>query len=345
MRTRGLKSLVLALVVAAGGLVVGVGCTASVSTGPKTLTYTEDAKKAYEEAMKSFRAKDWESARPLFQEVKKKFPQSRYARLSDLRLADIDFAQEKYTDAISSYRSFVTTYRTDREVEYARYKLAKALYFDISDTFLQPPAEERDQATTQDAGRELRAFAKAFPRSRYRKDVDYMLEVVLSRLARHELYVARYYRKKENFDAALARIEYALKTYPNSGLDPEALVLKGETLMMMNRRKEAKQVFDVVIKDWGGPFANDAKRFIQELDKPSQSPPRIQRPTDTGPASPEGADKDKKKDPKKPTAPTTPPPKAVSPSPGGPTPTGPNPANPTSPSTSPNPAAPSPTVP
>ncbi len=340
MRKRGLSGLVLALVVATSGLAFGVGCTASVSTGPKTLTYTEDAKKAYDEAMKSFKAKDWESARPLFQEVKKKFPQSRYARLSDLRLADIDFAQEKYTDAISSYRSFVTTYRTDREVEYARYKLAKALYFDISDTFLQPPAEERDQATTQDAGRELRAFAKAFPRSRYRKDVDYMLEVVLSRLARHELYVARYYRKKENFDAALARIEYALKTYPNSGLDPEALVLKGETLMMMNRRKEAKQVFDVVIKDWGGPFANDAKKFLKEIEKPSQSPARIQRPADTGPSAPEGADKDKKKDPKK-----LVPPAPVSPNPGGPNPTGPNPTNPTSPATPPNPAAPSPTVP
>lgn len=263
------------------------GCpSVAGSGGPKTLTYTEDAKKAYEEAMRSFRSKDWESAQPLFQEVKKKFSQSRYARLAELRLADIDFAQEKYTDAISSYRSFVTTYRTDREVEYARYKLAKALFFDISDTFLQPPAEERDQATTLDAHRELRAFLRAFPRSRYRKDVDYMLEVVLGRLARHELYVARYYRKRENYDAAIARIDYTLKTYPSSGLDPEALVLKGETLMMMNRRKEARIVFETVVREWGGPFANDAKAFIEELGAPSQDPPDIIRPPDPGPPPP-----------------------------------------------------------
>lgn len=286
LRASTLRAGAVALSLGLALLGGAAGCTVQSGGGPKTLTYTEDAKKAYEEAMQSFRSKDWESARPLFQEVKKKFSQSRYARLADLRLADIDFAEEKYTDAISAYRSFVMTYRTDREVEYARYKLAKALFFDISDTFLQPPAEERDQATTLDANRELKAFLRAYPRSRYRKDVDYMLEVVLGRLARHELYVARYYRKRENYDAAIARIDFVLKSYPGSGLDPEALVLKGETLMMMNRRKEAKEIFELVVRDWGGPFGNDAKEFLEELKTPSQTPPDIKRPPDPGPPAP-----------------------------------------------------------
>ncbi|MFO0551692.1 MAG: outer membrane protein assembly factor BamD [Polyangiaceae bacterium] len=266
----------------------GTPACVEVGTGPtRTLTYTEDARKAYEEAMQAFNAKDWEGARPLFQEVKKRFPQSRYARLAELRIADIDFAQEKYTDAISGYRSYITTYRTDREVEYARYRLAKALYFDISDTILQPPAEERDQATTVDAHRELRAFLKAFPRSKFHKEATFMLEVVTGRLVRHELYVARYYRRKENYAATVARIDYALKKYPNSGLDPEALVLKGETLMMMNRKEEAKAVFQQVVKDWGGPFGEDAKSFLKELETPSQDPPKITRPSDPGlPADP-----------------------------------------------------------
>jgi outer membrane protein assembly factor BamD len=290
-------STALALVL----LATSVSACASTSQAPKTLTYTEDARRAYEEAMKSFRAKDWEGSRPLFQEVKKNFPQSRYARLAELRLADIDFAQEKYTDAIGAYRAFAQTYRTDREAEYARYRLSKALFFDISDTILQPPAEERDQAVTADAHRELKAFLRAFPRTRWRKDVEYMLEVVTGRLVRHELYVARYYRKTDNFDATIARIDYALKTFPNSGLDPEALVLKGETLMMMNRKKEAKVVFESVIKDWGGPFAVTARAFLDELKTPSQDPPDIRRPADPGVPA-------KKEDPAKKTpAPKAPP--------------------------------------
>ncbi len=281
---------------------------ASTSTGTRTLTYTEDARRAYEEAMKAFRAKDWEGARSLFQEVRKSFPQSRYARLSELRIADIDFAQEKYTDAISAYRAFAQAYRTDREAEYARYRLSKALFFDISDTVLQPPAEERDQAVTADAHRELRAFLRAYPKSRWRKDAEYMVEVVTGRLVRHELYVARYYRKKDNFDATVSRIDYALKTYPNSGLDPEALVLKGETLLMMNRRKEAKLVFESVIKDWGGPFGITAQAFLDEMKAPSQTPSDIKRPPDPGPPP-----KPKDPEPKKTPGPPPPPPPAKGP--------------------------------
>src|SRR5687767_4593245 len=99
--SRALRTLTLLLPLA----VSGAGCAATTEA-PKTLTYTEDARRAYEEALKSFKAKDWEGARALFQEVKNKFPQSRYARLSELRIADIDFAQEKYTDAIGAYRAF-----------------------------------------------------------------------------------------------------------------------------------------------------------------------------------------------------------------------------------------------
>jgi outer membrane protein assembly factor BamD len=274
----GAWSLATSLVIAALS-----GCDINPTMVPtKSLTYTEDARRAYEEAMESFRSKDWETARPLLQEVRKLFPQSRYARLAELRLADIEFATERYVEAVTAYRAFASTYRTDKEVEYARYRLSKALYFDISDTFIQPPAEEREQATTIDAYRELRSFERAFPRSRYQRDIAYMLEMVTGRLVRHELYVARYYRRLDNFEAAIARIDYALKSYPNSGLDAEALVLKGETLMMMNRRQEARLAFQSVVDDWGGAFLETAKAFLAELSTPTQEPPSIRRPPDPG---------------------------------------------------------------
>ena len=286
----GLRALIaLAL---APALLVGVvslsGCDISVNgSGAKSLTYTEDAQRAYREALQAFNDRDWEGAKSLFEEVKKRFPQAREARLAELRLADIQFEQEKYSEAITAYRGFVTTFRSDREVEYARYRLAKALYFDIDDTILLPPAEERDQATTADAQRELRSFLRSFPKSRYRKDIEYMLEVVTGRLVRHELYVARYYRRHDNYEAALGRVEYALKTYPNSGLDPEALVLKGETLLMLNRRKEARVAFESVINDWGGAFVPRAKAYLKEMGAPTQPPPQIVRPPDPGLPAPE----------------------------------------------------------
>ena len=239
-----------------------------------TLTYTEDARAAYNEAMQSFRAREWEDARVLFAEVKKLFAYSRYARLAELRIADVDFEQEKFTDAIAGYREFVQNHRNDTDVEYAKYRLVKALYLDIDDTILLPPQEERDQATTLEAYREVKSFLREFPRSRYRTDARYMLEVVTGRLVRHELYVARFYLRLDKFEAAVARCDYAVKSFPGSGLDPEALVLKGETLLKMKKNDEARAVFNSVISDHGGPFANTAKAFLDEMDSKRKAPPK-----------------------------------------------------------------------
>jgi outer membrane protein assembly factor BamD len=257
----------VALVAALGA--VGMGCSFLELNGGKsaTLTYTEDARLAYNEAMEAFRAKEWENAKALFDEVKRLFPYTRYARLAELRSADIAFEQGKYSDAIAAYRAFVQEHRQDRDVEYARYRITKALYLDVDDTVLLPAMEERDQATTLEAYREIRSYLKEYPRGRYRKDLAYMLDVVTGRLVRHELYVARYYLRSDDFEATLARVNYALRVYPGSGLDPEALVLKGETLLKMHRWKDAKGTFAQVIDIHGGPFAVTAQSFLDEMKR------------------------------------------------------------------------------
>ena len=242
------------------------GCDIASTTGSTaTLTYTEDARAAYNEALSAFNAHEWEDAKALFQEVKRLFAYSRYARLAELRLADIAFEQEKYTDAIAAYREFVQNHRSDRDVEYAKYRICKALFLDIDDTILLPPQEERDQATTIEAHREIRSYLKEFPRTRYRVDARYMLEVVTGRLVRHDLYVARYYLRADVFQAAVARCDHALKLYAGSGLDAEALVLKGETLLKMKKRDEARKVFTLVLKEYPGPFATTAQAFLDEM--------------------------------------------------------------------------------
>lgn len=281
-----MRAVWLALVLALGG------CDFEPSKSSASLTYTEDAHKAYLEAMDSFENKDWEDARQLFSEVKRLFAYSKYARLAELRIADVDFEQGKFSDAIAGYRGFIKGHRADENVEYAKYRICKSLYLDISDTLFLPPAEERDQANTRDAFNELKAFTRRFPRSRYRVDAEYMLEMVTQRLARHELYVAHYYLKKDNFQAVVARIDYALDHYPGSGLDAEALVLKGETQLKMHKTEDAKRTFVTVVRDYGGPFGKVAQRFLDMMKekggKPSaartkeEEPPPEPKPESTG---------------------------------------------------------------
>ena len=245
-----------------------------------TLTYTDDARKAYQEAMKSFQAHDYEDARALFGEVKKLFPYSRYARLAELRIADISFEQEKYSDAASSYRQFILSHKTDPEIPYARYRITVSLFRDIDNTVFLPPAEERDQATTQEAFKEIRSYIRDYPKSRFMNNAVYMYAAVVGRLVRHELYVARFYARTDDFRATIARIDYALKTYPGSTLEPEALVFKGETLLKMKRIADAQTVFKTVENEYTGPFVTTAKSYLDFIKTLEHEPPRLPRPED-----------------------------------------------------------------
>ncbi|MET0595010.1 MAG: outer membrane protein assembly factor BamD [Polyangiaceae bacterium] len=261
------------VVASAAGLSLCAGvfgaCGGGVAESRGALNYSEDAKLAYEKAMAAFNERDWEKARVLFKEVKRKYSYSRYARLAELRLADTDVNAEKLSEAIQGYRSFVHDHRTDPEVPYARYRICKALYEQITDGgFLLPPLEERDQATSTEAYRELSNFVKENPTGPYSKQSMFMLAVITGRLVRHELYVAKYYLKRDEFDAAVSRTQYVLRTYNGSGLEPEALVLLGETYLKMHKNAEARTVFNEMLAKYpAAPFSNAAKNFLLEMDQ------------------------------------------------------------------------------
>jgi outer membrane protein assembly factor BamD len=233
---------------------------------PKTaLGYTADAKRAYEAAMEEFTAHNWLEATAKMREIKRKYSYSKYARLAELRIADADFMQEKFADAIREYRQFVHDHRSDpEEVSYARSKIAEAEYSQIGDSIILAAGEERDQAVVYDAYKELRGYLHDYPEAKESKRMRDLLADVTARLVRHELYVARFYLQKENYQAAVLRVQYALQHYalglgasqsaPQadqaehvSGLEPEALLLLGETYLKMHKWTDARVQFELIV--------------------------------------------------------------------------------------------------
>jgi outer membrane protein assembly factor BamD len=265
MLRRLLLSLTMVLAIA-----TAPGCSKDLPVArPGTLQYSEEARVSYEKAMRAYYERDWEEAEKRFQKVRRDYAQSRYARWAELRLADIKFERDQLPEAISAYKTFVQTRRLDPGIAYAQYRVCRALFMQISDTIMLPPQEERDQGPTTEAYGELRRFKKEHPSTRWDAEIDYMLLDVTGRLARHELYVARFYLKQDNFEAAAARARYALRTYENSGLEPEALVLLGETYLKMKKEREARETFQRVLAVYpASPFVVPARSFLQEMSTP-----------------------------------------------------------------------------
>jgi outer membrane protein assembly factor BamD len=254
--------LIVGITASAAGLTAGLaGCE---NEPPKTaLGYTESAKRAYDAALVEFNAHNWIEAQAMMREVKRKYSYSRQARLAELRIADADYEQEKYSDAIREYKDFVHQHRSDEEDSaYARSRIAEATYKEIPESFLSPASEERDQASVIDSYKEMRAYLADYPTSKESGHMRELLGDVVARLIRHELYVARFYLNKENYDATIARIQYALHTYapgtPATGesaplsagaeLSGQALLLLGETYLRMHKWPDARDAFQAAVR-------------------------------------------------------------------------------------------------
>jgi outer membrane protein assembly factor BamD len=246
---------------------------------PRTaLSYTADAKRAYDEAYEEFKAHNWIEAQSLFREVKRKYSYSKYAKLAELRIADADYEQEKYAEAIREYRQFVHDHRSDaEEVSYARGRIAEAQYAQISDSFLLPTADERDQAIILDAFKELKGYVHDYPNAKGSDHIKELLADVTARLMRHELYVARFYIQRDNFDAAVLRVQYAMRNFAggptvkgptpgevvDSGLEAEALLLLGEVYLKMHKFADARTAFNAILHDYPkSPLVVQATNYL-----------------------------------------------------------------------------------
>ena len=273
---RRLQKLSALLSAPAFALALAIATTGCENEQPKTvLSYTADAKHSYDLALDEFKAHNWIESQALMREVKRKYSYSKYARLAELRIADADFEQEKYGDAVREYRQFVHDHRSDaEEVGYARSKIAEAQYKEIGDSILLPAGEERDQATILDAYKELRKYVQDYPASKQSKRMRELLVEVTGWLVKHELYVARFYLQKDNYEACILRIQYALRNFSGgfgtrgdgdegSGLEPDALLLMGETYLKMHKWPEARESFTMIVKRYpDSPIIVQAGKYL-----------------------------------------------------------------------------------
>ncbi len=274
MRTfRILPSTLLCGAFALAGLSL-VGCDKDSHTNTP-LDYSENAKHDYDAAMQAFNDKNWEGANSMMNEVRRKYGYSRYARLAELRLADANYEQEKFAEATAGYKAFIHDYPNDPEIPYARYQVTLTQYNAVSQSFLLPALEERDLASVNDAHASIRAFLNDYPNSAHAPELAYMQAVVTGLLARHELYVARFYLDRGNFKAAIARVQYGLHSFKESGLEPEGMVLLAEVYMKQKERGKAREVLNDVLSAYPeSPFVVPARKFLEELaELEKQAPP------------------------------------------------------------------------
>lgn len=211
-----------------------LGCAASQEPSPEG--YTEGAEYQYARGEHFLSRKDYERARQTYQGVAREYPFSELASQSELRIADTYFQEKAYSAAIESYRAFSRLRPRHAGVPYADFQVVQS-YMNMmpKQRLLTPPTHERDLTDALLAYREARRYIIRYRDGEYVDQAREIVTEVANRLADHEMYVAAYYERREQYVGAVRRYQYLATSFPESDRVNAALLRMGETALLAER--------------------------------------------------------------------------------------------------------------
>lgn len=258
-----IRPLLVALLLASAPT---VGCA---SSAPAPTTIRDTARRAYYEGMRELVAGNYVRARQLFNQVARSPSYLSYSALARLRIGDALYLQDRFEEAVEVYRSFVAQYESDPNLPYARYRIAASYHARIpSEWFASPPAYEIDQTMTREAVRELRAFIKTFPTSRFADDARVKLDEARRMLFEHELYAADFYDARDKPRAVAWRLQVAVNEYPDMAVEPDLVWRMADAFAAAGDQADAAQALALYIERFPkGERHADAKRRLEAIRK------------------------------------------------------------------------------
>ena len=171
---------------------------------------------AYKEGVKALEEGDVLFAAKKFNEAEILFPQSEWAPKSILMAAYSYYVQDYYYDAISELDRFIKNYPKNERLNYAYFLLAMCYYEQIVD-------EKKDLGPLLNAQKEFKFVIKNYPNSDFALDSKFKLDFINDVLASKEIYLGRYYIKKEKWIAAINRFKQVVEHYDSTVYVEEAL--------------------------------------------------------------------------------------------------------------------------
>jgi outer membrane protein assembly factor BamD len=225
--------------------------------------YASEASTNLKRGDEALDSNQYQLAEKYFEYVKTKFPFLEASRQAELRLADVSFERELWTEASDRYTGFVKLHPTHAKVDYAAYRAALSHYRDIpSDWFMLPPSSEKDQTQVKAAWEALSDFTKTYPQSQYIEDARKKQADIRERLVRHEVYVADFYEKRDRWAAAANRLETVVQKYPGPEDDRYLFRLHDLYSRLKDQAKARDALERVITRLPGTPAAERAQKML-----------------------------------------------------------------------------------
>jgi outer membrane protein assembly factor BamD len=192
-----------------------------------------------------------------FAEVERQHPYSVWARRASLMSAFSYYQANKYTDAVAAADNYISLHPGSKEVAYAFYLKAIALYEQVVDV-------ERDQSNTEAALVALQDVVQRFPETEYARDATLKIDLTLDHLAGKEMEIGRYYLFKGNYIGAINRFRVVVEQYQKTSQIAEALERLTEAYYALGINKEAQTAAAILGANYpGSPWYEDAYNLLK----------------------------------------------------------------------------------
>ena len=177
-----------------------------------------------------------------YEQLQAAYPSSKYSMQSKLETPYALYKRERYDEAIDKLNDFIKIYPNHFSTPYAFYLrgiIAEDKSKSILDEFITDNAQ-RDVSSVKNAMNYYLALIDKFPNTEYAIESKSKLVTLRNILARHELFVAIFYTKKEAYIASINRCKYIIEKFPNTPSVPAALHLIAHNYDKINAPKLAE---------------------------------------------------------------------------------------------------------
>jgi len=244
------------------GLLVLTGCKSkkAVAIAP---TGQESAKEMYETSRK-YMKKDPDRARLLFKEVMQLFPESVYARLAKIGVADSYFNEKHaaaYVMAAAEYQEYVNLYPNAPDAPYSRHQVGMCY-------FKQMKKPGRDQTNTLASLTQFEALVQQFPGSDEAADAKEQIIKIREYLAAHYFSIGLANFKLKAFKGAINRFKQVIDDYPEYSRNDRTFYYAGRTYFAMKEYESAISFFQRVINSYPkSKTIKSAQKMIVKINK------------------------------------------------------------------------------
>lgn len=239
-------------------------CAMSAFCATKKPEQFTDDKLLYEYAVQLYQDEQYSEAITFFESLRNRFPQSPYATDSDLKIADANFAKETYAEAEVSYQAFRSLHPTHPKIPYVLLRIG------LTHVERSPGGADRDQTETRKAIDVLSELTTRFPSSKEAEEAKRQISKSRRSLAEQELYVANFYLRQREYQAALLRLEALSKNEDFPDLRAEAAYKLGFAHYKLSNYPQAREVLTPLSgNSSAGQYKEKAKDLLGKVPSTS----------------------------------------------------------------------------